>query len=359
MGLRSRIRVIPGKVGAELVATPVDSGIAARHTADMTERRIGSYRLVRPLPVVSTASRLFLATHEDDDEQITPRFVVKISDATGTSEAAEVRRACLEHEARLLRAFNHPGIVAAHHDDVVDGAQVLVMDYVEGVDLATLLGHGGSSEQVRALPKEVAVYIMGQLADALHYVHGAEVTDDDDDEIVPLSALHRDLCPANVLLSIEGDVLLSDFGSAVSIWLDPAAVTKQAGHVAYMAPERVTGSGEATEQSDLFSLAVMLWEMLRGQRCFYAEDELKTMDAISRFDISHASRRVTGVSSKLSEILRKNLDRDPERRYTGAYQMLQRLAQAPEAAKAEQSRAALGSLVEAALYNPGDAANEG
>ncbi|TPV94589.1 MAG: serine/threonine protein kinase [Myxococcales bacterium FL481] len=323
----------------------------------MAQRRIGSYRLVRPFPVASPSSRLFMARHEDDDERLPPRFVAKIGDLGGEDDAARVRRACLQHEARLSRAFNHAGIVAAHHDEVVDGAQVLILDYVEGIDLAALLGHGGDAGQAVALPKELAVYIMGQLADALHYVHGAEVTNDDGD-VVPLGALHRDLCPANVLLSVEGDVLLADFGSATSIWLDDHAVTKRAGHVAYMAPERVTGTGEASQKSDLFALAVILWEMLRGQRCFEAQDELKTMDAISRFDISHASRRVTGISSKLSEILRKNLDRDPERRYTGAYQMLQRLAQAPEAAKAEQSRTALGEMVDARLDHGFDAAGE-
>ena len=105
----------------------------------------------------------------------------------------------------------------------------------------------------------------------------------------------------------------------------PRVHANDAGHVAYKAPERVTGSGKATVKSDLFSLAVILWEMLRGERCFNAGNELETMDEIVRFDISHSSRRVSGLSSKLSEVLRRNLDRDPERRYPHAYKVLQRL----------------------------------
>src|SRR5690606_30837818 len=162
--------------------------------------------------------------------------------------------------------------------------------------------------------RELAVYILGQLADALRYVHGFEIPIDDsstagdaegeggddesdsesDDEVGDddgfeyLDVLHRDLCPANVYLSLDGDVVLGDFGSASSKWLAPEFTANDAGHVAYKAPERVTGSGKATVKSDLFSLAVILWEMLRGERCFKAASELETMDEIVRFDISHS-----------------------------------------------------------------------
>ena len=119
--------------------------------------------------------------------------------------------------------------------------------------------------------------------------------------------------------------------------------------IGYKAPERVTGSGKATIKSDLFALGVMLWEMLRGERCFVAGNELETMDQIVRFDISHASRRVSGLSSKLSEVLRRNLDRDPERRYPDAYKVLQRLSQSPEAGAAEKSRQELARLVTEAM----------
>jgi len=248
------------------------------------------------------------------------------------------------------------------------------------VDLGTLLGH--DQGQPRALSKELAVYILGQLADALRYVHTFEVESaslaaserspedsaetgeaetgeaaagetavEDEDEagsgdgFAMLDVLHRDLCPANVYISFEGDVILGDFGSASSQWLAPEFTASEAGHVAYKAPERVTGSGTATIKSDLFSLAVMLWEILRGERCFKSETELETMDEIVRFDISHSSRRVSGLSSKLSEVLRRNLDRDPDRRYPSAYKVLQRLSQSPEATVAETSRQELARLV--------------
>lgn len=306
----------------------------------MELQRLGRYRLVAPLTVPSAVCRFYRAAHEEDGPEQPSGYLAKLL-VPGTG-SDDVLRAQFQHEARLLSAFNHPGIPALHAQGEQDGVPYIVMDRVIGVNLAQLLGH--DTAEPRAVTKELAVYIMAQLADALRHMHDVEIVGDDGGPVA-LAALHRDICPANVLVSTEGDVLLCDFGSATSRWLEPGHDMAQAGHKAYMAPERITGSAEATARSDLFSMAVVLWEMLRGERCFKAEDDLKTMDAIVRFDISHSSRRVSGLSPKLGEIVRKNLDRDPARRYTGAYQMLQRLSQAPEAQAAEASRTELARLV--------------
>lgn len=305
----------------------------------MLQQRIGNFRLIESLPNAGAATRVYLARHANEpDDEHAPAFLVKLL-LPSSGEAAEHLQAQFEHEIRLLAAFNHPAIPTVHEHGTQDGVRYVVMDYIDGVDLATLLGHRARSP--RALTKEVAVYIMGQLADATRYVHG--FVDPETQE--PLGIIHRDLAPSNVVLSRHGDIMLIDFNSASSAWLAPEHNMNQAGQKAYMAPERIIGTSDATTLSDLFSLAVILWEVLKGQRCFQAESDLKTMDAIVRFDISHSGRRVTGLSSKLSEIVRKNLDRDPSRRYSGAYQMLQRLSQSPEARVAEQSRAALADMV--------------
>jgi serine/threonine-protein kinase len=316
----------------------------------MELRSIGGYVLAAPLGVGRGAARFYLARGMDESEQERPGFLAKVL-LPGRSDSEATIQAQFEHEIALLRASNHPGIPTLHSAGDQDGVTFILMDYVDGVDLATLLGH--HTDTPRGLSKEIAVYIMGQLSDALRHMHALEHRTEEG-EYVQLAALHRDITPANVLLSREGDVLLCDFGAAYSALLPAEHDMTQAGSKAYMAPERVTGSGKATAQSDLFSMAVVLWEMLRGERCFQAGDDLGTMDAIVRFDISHSSRRVSGLSPKLSEIVRKNLDRDPGRRYTGAYQMLQRLSQSPEAKAAEQSRLDLARMVAEAA----DAASE-
>lgn len=302
---------------------------------------LGGYRLVQPVPTKNTVCRHYLA-RRDEAPDGPPGYLVKMLMPSDAPQQA-LYEAQFEHEGRLLGAFNHPGIPTLHAHSAQDGVRFMVMDYIDGVDLATLLGHG--QQEPRALSKEIAVYLMGQLADAVRHVHTLEDDNEDEDELVALDCLHRDICPANIALSRDGDVVLLDFGSASSRWLSADMTAGQAGTKAYMAPERVIGGGEATVSTELFSLAVVLWEILKGQRCLWAEDELKTMEAIARFDISHSSRRVSGLSSKLSEIVRKNLDRDPTRRYVSAKQVLQRLAQSPEAAAAEQSRLELAALV--------------
>ena len=308
----------------------------------MELRNLGRYTLVRRLEGSPSRSDLYVAAHDDEDGA--ERYVAKLL-MPGSADSREVREACFEHEIRILGAVNHPCVPTLHMHGNHDGLPYMVIDRVNGVDLATLLGHHG--DEPRALSKELVVYLMGQVVDALAHVHRMEQLEDDGSER-PVGVLHRDICPANIFLSNEGDVMLGDWGSATSIWMDPAHDTPGVGHTAYKAPERITGSGQANVKTELFALAVIMWEMLKGQRCFRAEDELKTMDAIVRFDISNSKTRVTGLSSKLSEVVRKNLDRDPARRFESAFKILQRLAQSPEAQVAETSRLELANLVRAA-----------
>ncbi len=313
----------------------------------MELQSLGNYRLVRPLATRSTSFRLYLARHEDDPADSAPEYAVKLL-MPGSGASHGHIAAQFEHEIRLLRAFNHPGIPSIQAEGERDGARFLVMDYVDGCDLAALLGH--RQGEPRRLSRELAVFILAQLADALHHVHTFEVFDEaspdvNEPQFVELRVVHRDVCPSNILLSRQGNVMLADFNSATSVWLPPEHDMSQAGTKAYMAPERIVGTAPASVQSDLFGMAVVLWEILKGQRCFKAEDDLKTMDAIVKFDISHASRRVSGLSAKLGDVVRKNLDRDPSRRYASTYQMLQRLAQTSEAASAEQAQTDLARLV--------------
>ncbi len=309
----------------------------------MELRSLGKYRLVTELPVAGESGRVYLVRHEDEAGEERPTYVAKLFQPPRTSVGADAarRRAAFEHEVKMLQSINHPSCPTLHASGDQDGIPYMVMDRVDGVKLSTLLGH--EEGQPRALTKEVAVYIMGQLADALRHLHTMEFMDDDGP--TPLALVHRNINPTNVMVSRNGDAVLIGFGSSRSAWLSAEHDQAGAGDLGYMAPERIVPGGAADQSTDLFSMAVMLWEMLRGERCLAGENDEQTRENITRFDISQASRRVSGLSPKLSEIVRKNLDRDPGRRYTGAYQMLQRLAQSPEAQFAETSRAALGEAV--------------
>lgn len=327
----------------------------------MELQSLGKYRLVAPLHDSTDAgfpsetqvrrvglrarpsSRFYLAHHTDEPEDEEPSYVVKLL-IPEPGERGRRRRLQFEHETRLLQAFNHASIPTAHAAGDQDGIAYVVMDRVEGLPLRTLLGHDGP--QPRALPKEVAVYVAAQIVDALVHIHGVETMEDDGPRL--LGVVHRNLSPENVLLSRSGDAVLCGFGSARSRWLPGDGDDAMAGDPAYMAPERVARNGEATPGTDLFAIAVVLWEMLKGQRCLAGSTLAAVLDNINRFDVGQPSRRIGGLSSKLGEIVRKNLDRDPARRYADAYQMLQRLAQAPEAQAAEQARVTLAEMVQRA-----------
>lgn len=327
----------------------------------MELRGLGRYRLVDAVQGPSPHARYHRARHEDEPsaeptadakahevQGDAPSYLAKLLEP-GRGPDAERRRGQFEHEIRLLKSFNHPCIPTLHASGDQVGVSYMVLDRVDGVSLATLLGH--DQGQPRALSREIAVYVLGQLTDAVRHVHSLEYLEDG--EPTPLGVVHRDLGPHNVWVSRRGDVILCDFTHTYSQWLPPEHDEPHAGALAYMAPERLPQGARATEKSDLFGLAAIMWECLRGERLFQGATDAATREAIERFDISQPSRRVAGLSPKLGEIVRKNLDRDPERRYLNAYQMLQRLAQAPEAKAAERSRQALATLVqEAAAARP-------
>lgn len=310
----------------------------------MELKGLGRYQLVRALDVDSTSCRFFLARHEDEPDSDDPSYLAKILQPQRGPDA-ERRRGQFDHEVKLLKSFNHPCIPTLHAAGDQDGVPYMVLDRVHGVTLRTLLGH--TAGEPRTLSKEIAVYVVAQLADALRHVHTLEYLEQG--EPTALSVFHRDLCPGNILLSNRGDVVLVDFGRAYSQWLPGPHDEPDAGALAYKAPERLAPGSRAAMKTDLFGLAVVLWEALRGERMFEGATPEATREAIERFDISQASRRVPGLSPKLSEVLRKNLDRDPDRRYPDAYKMLQRLAQSPEAQAAEQSRQQLAELVRTAM----------
>jgi len=310
----------------------------------MELRGLGRYRLTDDVAGPSPFARYYQARHEDEPDTQPPGYMAKLLSA-GRGADVDLRRGQFEHEIRLLKSFNHPCIPTLHASGDQDGVHYMVLDRVDGVSLAALLGHEGA--EPRAISKEIAVYVMGQLVDALRHVHTLEYLEEG--EPASLGVVHRDLCPRNVWVSSRGDVILYDFSVARSEWLPAEHDDPSAGSLAYMAPERLPAGATANEKTDLFGMASVLWECLRGERLFEGADDAATREAIERFDISQPSRRVPGLSPKLSEIVRKNLDRDPDRRYRDAYQMLQRLAQAPEAKVAEQSRQALAKLVSEAV----------
>ncbi len=156
-------------------------------------------------------------------------------------------------EARIASYLHHGNIVQVIDYGVVDGAEFLVLEYVDGLDAYRLVRTHGK------LPVPLALYIVGEVAEALTYAHAR--TDDDGK---PLGIVHRDVSAQNVLVSWEGDVKLSDFGIALAATRDTHTKTGMVkGKVGYMAPEQLLGR-RATSAVDVYSLGITLQVLVTG-----------------------------------------------------------------------------------------------
>ncbi len=152
-----------------------------------------------------------------------------------------------EHEAQAVAALKHPNIVTVFQFGHQDRLYYLVMEYIDGVTLDTLLGNYASSNQL--MPHADVLHILQAIGSALDYAHGQGV-------------IHRDVKPSNIMLEQNGRPVLTDFGIALRV--DQGTIGESFGSPHYIAPEQARSSANAVPQSDIYSLGVIAYEMLTG-----------------------------------------------------------------------------------------------
>jgi hypothetical protein len=292
----------------------------------------GPFVLERRIAVGGSAE-VFIARPKEG-ELPAPRLVVK---KLLTSARDPSRLDTLEQEAELHRAVRHPNVVEVFGAGVVGSEPYLAMEYVEGVDLYRLLRRAEAEQ--RHFPREAAVYVARRVALALSAVHAAKGKDD-----TPLGIVHRDVTPSNVYLSVGGIVKLGDFGIARLTSREdeptrPGATLK--GKFGYLSPEQV--AGEAFDRrTDLFALAVMLGEMLIGERVFPGSGQLAVLLAIRDGNVEPLARHEAKLGPELYRVCLRGLARDPAARFQTGEEMAQALAPFesgdPEAVRATLSR---------------------
>ena len=205
-------------------------------------------------------------------------------------------------EAQLSSRLVHQNIVSVlDFDHDADLGLILIMELVEGRDLDLLLSSG-------PLPYDVVIYVITEVLRGLDYAHSH-----------PSGAIiHRDVSPHNVLVSWDGSVKLSDFGIAKA--LDASEVTVSVlfkGKPAYMSPEQANGQ-PLDRRTDLFSVGVMLWEMLAGRRLFLAEDTRATLAALLFGKVPRPRSVRRGVPKDLERVAMTLLERAPAARFLSA-----------------------------------------
>ncbi|HEY8076150.1 MAG TPA: serine/threonine-protein kinase [Labilithrix sp.] len=226
-------------------------------------------------------------------------------------------------EARISGRIKHPNIVAVN--DVVATADelLLVMEYVHGETLARL---GAPANE---MPAPIAAAIVRDALLGLHAAHEAK-----DEHGTPLGIIHRDVSPQNVIVGVDGVARVLDFGVAKAI--GRSQVTRE-GHVkgklSYMAPEQLTS--HATQSSDTFAAAVVLWEALTGESLFRGDTDAETVGKLLSRDIPKPSKVKPELGTAYDDVVMKALARLPPARYASAKEMataLGRVVDLPDAA---------------------------
>jgi eukaryotic-like serine/threonine-protein kinase len=212
-------------------------------------------------------------------------------------------------EAKLSATLDHANII--HTIDLVaaGGEYFIVMEYLPGGDLRTLLRK--AKRRGKRFSPRAAIYISREVLSALAYAHSKRDFDGN-----PLKLIHRDVSPSNVLLSYQGEVKLTDFGIAKAA-THTSLFYKVKGKIGYMSPEQAK-SEPLDHRSDLYSVAVCMYEILSGERLFVSAGITTSADEIYSQPIQPISRKVPGLPADFDGIMAKALALDPNARYQTA-----------------------------------------
>ncbi|MEO6772412.1 MAG: serine/threonine-protein kinase [Kofleriaceae bacterium] len=214
-------------------------------------------------------------------------------------------------EAKTLVTLAHGNIVPVYELGVVDDTYFIAMDYIDGPTLYRLTEAMARREE-RMAPA-VAAWIAARMLDGLDYAHRKGE-----------GVIHRDLSPRNVMLSRDGEVKLVDFGIAVTLGDDGSDESHQSaptGSFPYMSPEQVRRQA-LTPRTDLFTVGVLFWEMLTGERLFARPDPEATLAAVVTEPISKPSSRRREIPARLDDLVMRALERDEGARWATAGDML-------------------------------------
>jgi serine/threonine-protein kinase len=213
-------------------------------------------------------------------------------------------------EARIHSALSHRNIVQIHDLGISeDGEYFIVLEYVEGFDLRVI--NDQISAEGEIIPEALSLLIASELAQGLHFAHELRGPDGQ-----PLGLVHRDVSPSNVLISLAGEVKLSDFGLAKRKH-DRSVVGSLKGNLAYMSPEQARQS-TLDRRTDVFSLGAVLFELLTGKRLREITDEIQGWNQVASGQLPSVRSVRPDLPELFERLLSRALAPDPQDRFPDA-----------------------------------------
>ena len=298
--------------------------------------RCGSYELLVELAAGGMAT-VYLArkAHSRDS----PLIAVKRPHRHLASDKAFL--SMLVDEARLASSIQDDHVVKVRELGFECGEPFIVMDYVEGASLADVRKE--LSALGRAIDPRFAVKM---ILDALAGLQAAHILHDDKGN--HLGIVHRDVSPHNVLIGCDGSARLTDFGIAKAADRVQTTRTHEVkGKLAYLAPERIDKRRMCTVQSDVFSMAVVLWECIAGRRLFRGDEAIETLQEVVSGPIPSLRRIGAPIPQALDDTILRGLSRDLDTRYKTAAEFADALRHASGGRQNIASPAEVAMLVEA------------
>lgn len=217
-------------------------------------------------------------------------------------------------EARLAASLHHPNLAQVYDIGRDGGSFFFTMEYIHGEDLRSVMLR--AAKKKRGLSLSTSLLIVTQVAAGLHHAHDKKAADGQ-----PLGTVHRDVSPANVMLTMDGAVKIVDFGVAKAAARKTQTQTGSVkGKVGYLSPEQAQGE-ELDRRSDVFALGILLFELTTGTRLYKGPHDLAVLSKLLNQDAPLPSSRVPDYPSALEEIVFKALRRDPRERYDTAQEL--------------------------------------
>jgi serine/threonine protein kinase len=243
----------------------------------------------------------------------------------------EIVRMLLD-EARIAGRISHANVVPVIDVTTERGEMLLVMEYVHGVSLARALSVARA--EGHRLSPEIAVGIAVDILSGLHAAHETV-----DEHGSPLHIVHRDVSPQNVMVGADGVCRLIDFGIAkAALRAESTRGEKVKGKLGYLAPEQLSG-GSVDRRVDIFAAAIVIWEMLCGQRLFDFDDIGGALHAVLHAPILSPRSLVPDLPDGVEKAMMRGLDRDPSERFGTAGEFARALEVAtPRASPGEIAR---------------------